>query len=117
MTCRAELAAAEKLTGDVMPLGTQALIGHFVIAQHAGDHQIALDIQRHRWVVDGFGLGQRPLQRAGKVAIEVLDHATVRGVWADIKVEESDIVSKFRLNYTLEKENGAWRMTGSTLAG
>jgi len=53
-----------------------------------------------------------------EMEIDVLnDHATVRGVWADIKVEESDIVSKFRLNYTLEKENGAWKMTGSTLAG
>ncbi len=44
-------------------------------------------------------------------------HATVRGVWADIKVAESDIVSKFKLNYTLEKEDGGWKITGSSLAG
>lgn len=44
------------------------------------------------------------------------DRATVRGILADINIKESEIIGQFKLDYFLQKEEGAWRITGAVLA-
>ena len=51
------------------------------------------------------------------MTVEVLgDRATVRGIRADVDVKDSDIIGQFKLDYSLQKEEGVWRITGAALA-
>ena len=43
------------------------------------------------------------------------DQATARSVWAKIEAAESDIVGQFKLDYSLRKEEGIWRITAAAL--
>jgi hypothetical protein len=64
--------------------------------------------------------GKNPENRAAfvldQMTVEVQgDQATARGVWARIEAEESDIVGQFKLDYSLQKEEGIWRITAAAL--
>jgi ketosteroid isomerase-like protein len=52
-----------------------------------------------------------------EVAVQVEgDRASVRGVRADVNVKESDIIGQYKLDYSLQKEEGIWKITGAQLA-